>query len=106
MDDETKKALGKIMDILDNPNEGLKAIIKSCMNSESQINSIYSHMDTVIGDLQLTMKTVTELKEQMKLNCTKQDSMDKKLDDIIEIVTANGQGIEVLSKRLDKVENY
>lgn len=49
--------------------------------------------------------TVLELKEQVGINCTKLDNMDKKLDSIVEIVTANGQGIEVLSNRLDTIEN-
>ena len=60
-------------------------------------------------------KTVTgeivELKKQVGINCNKLDSMDTKLDDadkkldsIVEIVTANGQGIEVISDRVDKLE--
>ena len=44
------------------------------------------------------------LENQVSINCTKLDNMDKKLDSIVEIVTANGQGIEVLSQRLDKLE--
>lgn len=48
---------------------------------------------------------VRELVSQVGSNCTKLDNMDKKLDSIVEIVTANGQGIEVLSERLDKIEN-
>ncbi len=37
-------------------------------------------------------------------NCEKLNCMDKKLDSIIEIVTANGQGIEIISSRVDKLE--
>ena len=50
---------------------------------------------------ELTTK-VDALAEQVGKNCTKLDGMDTKLDSIVEIVTANGQGIEVLSQRLDK----
>lgn len=48
--------------------------------------------------------TVNELKDQTLKNCSKLDNMDKKLDSIVEIVTANGQGIEVISDRVDKLE--
>ncbi len=47
------------------------------------------------------------LKEQIGINCEKLNEMKKNTDlipSIVEIVTANGQGIEVLSNRLDKVE--
>ena len=47
---------------------------------------------------------VNEIKIQTLQNCGKLDEMDKKLDSIVEIVTANGQGIEVISKRVDKLE--
>jgi len=47
---------------------------------------------------------ITELKKQVGINCNKLDSMDKKLDSIVNIVTANGQGIEVISERVDKLE--
>ena len=47
---------------------------------------------------------VNEIKTQTLQNCGKLDNMDKKLDSIVEIVTANGQGIEVISKRVDTLE--
>lgn len=108
MDEETRKALAGIMDILQNPNEGIKAIIHSCTTSESQIHNIYIHMNTIIEDLQCTTKNVNELKEQIVLNCTKLDKMKENTDllpDMFEMLKANGNNLEVLSKRLDKVEN-
>ncbi len=54
---------------------------------------------------------ISELKNQTGINCKKLDNMNNTLNDvrttvnsISEIVTANGQGIEVLSVRLDKLE--
>ena len=50
---------------------------------------------------------VGELKKQTLQNCNKLDSMKENTDmipAILEIVTANGQGIEVISKRVDKLE--
>ena len=54
---------------------------------------------------------IGELKNQVGINCKKLDDMNDILHDvkttvnsISEIVTANGQGIEVLSERLNKLE--
>jgi len=51
------------------------------------------------------------LETQVGINCKKLDKIDNTLNDvkttvnsISEIVTANGEGIEVLSQRLDKLE--
>jgi len=49
-----------------------------------------------------------ELKEQVGKNCTKLDKMKENTDllpDMFEMLKANGNNLEVLSKRLDKVEN-
>ena len=58
----------------------------------------------ILGIVEKNNGDVNELKNQIGINCKKLDSMDKKLDSIVEIVTANGQGIEVLSSRIDKLE--
>lgn len=57
---------------------------------------------------------ISEIKKQTLLNCNKLDNFETKLDEmkkdttfipqIFDIVTANGQGIEVLSGRIDKLE--
>lgn len=57
----------------------------------------------IIGVDSLTTQ-VDSLTKQVGINCDKLDGMDKKLDSIVEIVTANGQGIEVISERVDKLE--
>ncbi len=55
--------------------------------------------------------TIKELSKQVGINCKKLDNMNDILNDvkttvnsISEIVTANGEGIEVLSERLNKLE--
>ncbi len=58
----------------------------------------------LMSDVGELVDDVTEIKKQTLQNCNKLDSMDGKLDSIVEIVTANGQGIEVISERVDKLE--
>jgi len=48
-------------------------------------------------------KEIAELTKQVGINCNKLDKMKKNTDlipQIFEIVTANGQGLEVLSDRI------
>ncbi len=81
-----KDTVDRLVNILQDPIEGHSAIIKSCLNSESSI---------------------TKLRNEITINCKKLDSMKENTDmipSILEIVTGNGQGIEVISERVDKLE--
>jgi len=66
------------------------------------------------GSFKTIVKEILDLKEQVGINCKKLDNFEVKLNEIkehtdilpqmFELVQANGQGIEDLSGRLDKIE--
>ena len=68
---------------------------------------IDENFKTVFSGSVKTDKAILELKEQVGINCTKLDKMKENTDllpQMFELVQANGQGIEDLSGRIDKLE--
>jgi len=80
---------------------------------DSEFRELFAGLDNKFTNLFNGLSSeVKGLREQVGINCKKLDgfevklnNMDTKLDTIVEIVTANGQGIEVISTRVDILES-
>ncbi len=95
-------------DELINEVSGLREQFSEVKNEVSGLREQSSEVKNEVSGLREQSSEVKNevrgLKEQVAINCTKLDTMNKKLDNVIEIATANGQGIETLSNRIDKLE--
>jgi len=87
MDDEIKEAIDALRNVVD-----------------QNFKTVFTKLSEIERSAFTSEQKIKELFEQTTINCTKLDEMNGKLDTITEIVTANGQGIEVISGRVDKLE--
>ena len=65
-------------------------------------------IDVVLDELQAIKEKMDGLEGQVGINCKKLDDIKKDtgiLPQILEIVTANGQGIEMLASRVNDLED-
>ena len=78
--------------------------------TKQEFLKLHNDISVLHNDISVLHNELSELKNQTLQNCKKIDRMSKQLDghtltEIFDICTANGQGIETLSKRIDKIEN-
>lgn len=82
---------------------------------ETDFKELVNGVSNLQEEFKKVVNKVDKLEKEISKNCTKLDNMDNKLvkiqsqlgghnlTEIFEICQANGQGIEVLSNRLDKL---